>query len=134
LSGKINEVLNHLDAVKASLDAAAPTVKDDASLRAQIEGALAQRQEIFSLFTADFHNDEDSIQRPGALREEIPRGGFGASQGPTAEQLDYAKRFDAASDAAFAKYNGFVNSLQPLSKALEAKGVKPIEGLKIVQP
>lgn len=134
LYGKIDEVLNNLDAVKKSLDAAAPAVKDDAALRARIEGALAARQEIFGTFTADFHNDEDSVEHPGALREEIPRTGFGAAQPPTAEQLDYAKRFDAASDAAFAKYNAFVSSLQQLSKSLEVKGSKPIEGAKPVTP
>jgi photosystem II stability/assembly factor-like uncharacterized protein len=132
--GKIDDVLNNLDAVKKSLAAASVQAKNDPALSAKIAQAQTEREDVFSTFTADFHNDEDSIQRPGALREEIPRTGFGAPQPPTAEQLDYAKRYDAASNAAFAKYNAYVESLQALSKSVTAHGGKPIEGAKPVQP
>ena len=73
-------------------------------------------------FTADYNNGEDSIQRPGSLREEVPRTGFGAAAPPTAEQLDYASRFDAAYDDAFAKYNEYVKSLG----RLKLEGAKPV--------
>ncbi|HEY5341326.1 MAG TPA: hypothetical protein VIK27_09890, partial [Candidatus Aquilonibacter sp.] len=131
--GKIDDVLNNLDAVKKSL-AAATRVKGDAALSGQIASAQSERETIFSTFTADFHNDEDSIQHQGALREEIPRSGFGAAQPPTAEQLDYASRYDTAYNAAMAKYNAYVGSLQTLSKNLQAHGGKAIEGAKTVTP
>ncbi|HTU69459.1 MAG TPA: hypothetical protein VMF11_03980 [Candidatus Baltobacteraceae bacterium] len=129
--GKIDQVLNNLDAIKKSLASAKPS---GAALQGDVAKANAQWGTIFSSFTADFHNDEDQIQRPGSLREEIPRTGFGAAQPPTAEQLDYASRFDTAYAAAMARYNDYVTSLQSLSKRLQASGAKPIDGAKNVSP
>ncbi len=128
--GKIDEVLNNLDAIKKSLAMAAAASKSNPSLTAQIAAAQTQRDAIFYAFTADYHNDEDSIQRPGALREDVPRTGFGAAQPPTAETLRYASEFDGMYDAAFSKYNAFVASLGSLSKQLS----KPIDGATAVTP
>jgi photosystem II stability/assembly factor-like uncharacterized protein len=128
--GKIDEALNNLDAMKKSLASAADAAKSNASLASQIAAAQTQRDAIFYAFTADYHNDEDSIQRPGALREDIPRTGFGPAQPPTAETLRYASEFDGMYDAAFSKYNAFVASLQSLSTQLP----KPIDGAKEVNP
>jgi photosystem II stability/assembly factor-like uncharacterized protein len=134
--GKIDTVLNHLDAIKKSLASAAKAARNDAPLAARIAGAQKPWEQVFAAFTADFKNDEDSIQRSGSLRESVPRaGGFGGPQWPpTAEQLDYAKRFDAAYDAAFAKYNAYVSSLQSVQAALKAAGLKPLEGVSAVSP
>ena len=128
--GKIDEVLNNLDAMKKSLASAADAAKSNSSLASQIAAAQTQRDAIFYAFTADYHNDEDSIQRPGALREDVPRTGFGPAQPPTAETLSYASEFDGMYDAAFSKYNAFVASLQALSKQLP----KPIDGAVAVTP
>jgi hypothetical protein len=122
---KIDTILNGLDALKKSLDEAAAAVKDDAALSAQIDAAQKRRTAIFDTFTANFQNDEDSIQHPGKLREEIPRS-FGAAGPPTAEQLDYANRFDAAYGAALAAYGEYAASLQPLSKAIYEKTHHPL--------
>ncbi|HEX8807225.1 MAG TPA: hypothetical protein VF741_09755, partial [Candidatus Aquilonibacter sp.] len=64
------------------------------------------------------------VEHPGSLREEIPRGGFGAASPPTAAQLDTASRWDAAYAAAFTKYNDYVKSLNGL-KVEGAKEVTP---------
>ncbi len=113
--GQIDVALNNMDAIKKSLD------KANAS-DSRIAAAKAQWQVVFSGFTADYHNDEDSIQRSGSLRESVPRTGFGVQLPPTAEQLDYATRFDAAYNEAFAKYNDFVKSLS----GLNIDGAKPV--------
>ena len=91
---------------------------------------------MFSLFTADYHNDEDSIQRPGALREDVPSGGFlrGGNQPPTAALLEYAARFDVTYQDAFAKYNAFVNGLAPLQSALKSAGLSSLTGATPVSP
>jgi hypothetical protein len=128
--GKIDEALNNLDAMKKSLAAAADAAKSNPSLASQIADAQKQRDAIFYAFTADYHNDEDSIQRPGALREDVPRTGFGPAQPPTAETLRYASEFDGMYADAFSKYNAFVASLQSLSKQLP----NPIDGAKEVTP
>ncbi|HTA40153.1 MAG TPA: hypothetical protein VK760_13800, partial [Candidatus Acidoferrales bacterium] len=112
---KIDTVLNNLDAMKKSLADAAKTSAGNDAKAAQIAAAQTGRDAIFALFTADYHNDEDSIGRPGALREDVPRT-FGITP-PTAAALDYAARFDADYAAAFAKYNAFVDSVASLSLA-----------------
>jgi photosystem II stability/assembly factor-like uncharacterized protein len=134
--GKIDEALNNLDAIKKSLTAAAAAAKNDPALQRQIADAVARRQPVFDAFTADYKNDEDSIQRPGSLRESVPRtSGFGAPQWPPTEaQVDYSKRFDTAYAAAMSGYNAYVNSLQPLQDALKKAGIKPIEGTNAVTP
>ncbi len=133
--GKIDETLNNLDAVKKSLATAASAAKNNAPLERQIADARQRWQPVFSAITADYKNDEDSIQRPGSLRESVPRTGFGGPQlPPTAAQLDYARRFDAAYAAAMAGYNGYVSSLRPLQAALKRAGIKPLEGTTPVTP
>ncbi len=58
--------------------------------------ALALRGRL----TADFTNDEDSIGRPGRLREDLQSlaggGFFGGAAPPNAAQREYAARVDAA--------------------------------------
>ena len=136
--GKIDTVLNNLDALKKSLAAAsqAASKAGNASLVTQIASAESARTGIFSLFTADYHNDEDSIQRPGALREDVPSGGFlrGGNQPPTAALLEYAARFDVTYQDAFAKYNAFVNGLAPLQSALKSAGMASLTGATPVSP
>jgi photosystem II stability/assembly factor-like uncharacterized protein len=133
--GKIDEALNDLDAMRKSLNAASTAAKANASLLALIATAQQRRQSVFDAFTADYKNDEDSIQRPGSLRESIPRTGLGGpALPPTPAQLDYAKRFDAAYAAAVQNYNGFVASLAPLQTALKAAGLKAIDAAAPLQP
>jgi hypothetical protein len=115
LAGAINVTLNHLDAQKKALVAAQKTAGED--LASTIGAALKERDAIFSLFTADYHNDEDSIQRPGGLREDAP-GGFGAAAPPTQAQLEYGARYQKAYAAAVARYKAYVATyLVPLAKA-----------------
>jgi photosystem II stability/assembly factor-like uncharacterized protein len=136
--GKIDQVLNNLDAMRKSLAAAAhsPKITANASLVALVANAQSRSDEIFSLFTADYHNDEDSIQRPGALREDVPGIGFFSrgNQPPTTAQLEFAARFDTEYQAAFAKYNGFVAELAPLQAQLKTAGIKPLDGVNTVAP
>ncbi len=129
--GQIDTVLNNIDAMRRSLASAKPR---NAALAAKVADARTRVQAIFSSFTADYHNDEDSIQRPGSLRESLPRAGFGVQLAPTAAQLDYASRFDVAYEAAFARYNAFVKRLAVLSDELQHAGGKPIAGVHAVAP
>ncbi len=133
--GQIDTALNNLDAVKSSLAAAAKGAKAGSALAARIAAARAKWQPIFAGFTANYKNDEDSIERPGSLRESVPFTGFGGPQlQPTASQLDYAKRFDVAAAKAFAAYDAYVASLASLQPALKSAGLKPLAGLTQEQP
>jgi photosystem II stability/assembly factor-like uncharacterized protein len=134
--GKIDEALNNLDAIKKSLTQAAGAAKSNSSLQQMIAAAQQRWQPVFAAFTADYKNDEDSIQRPGSLRESVPRtSGFGGVQlAPTAAQLDYAKRFDAAYAAAIDGYNRYVSFLGPLQAALKESGFKPLAATNPLTP
>ncbi|MGH7728085.1 MAG: hypothetical protein ACREM2_04775, partial [Vulcanimicrobiaceae bacterium] len=66
--------------------ASAPPVPNAAALHAE---ALALRATL----TADYQNDEDSIQRPGKLREDIDSESTdGGPYPPTQAQRDFAAR------------------------------------------
>ncbi len=136
VGGKINTVLNDLDEQRKSLEAArAPlSTGSNTALLGQVNATLLARQTIFATFTANYQNDEDSIQRPGALREDIPRAGFGAASPPTPAVLSYARRYDREYVAAMAQYNAYVRTLGSLSTALRSAGLKPIDGAKTVTP
>jgi photosystem II stability/assembly factor-like uncharacterized protein len=132
----IDGALNNLDAIKKSLAAAASSAKGDAAIKSEVADAQQRWVNVFGAFTADYKNDEDSIQRPGSLRESIPRTtGLGGPQlPPTAAQLDLARRFDSAYAAALAQYNAYVTSLAPLQGALKKAGIKPLSGANTIAP
>ena len=134
--GKIDESLNNLDSIKKSLSTAVTAAGANASIKSQIAAAQQAWTPVFGAFTADYKNDEDSIQRPGSLRESVPRtSGFGGVQlPPTKAQLDYAQRFDTAYNAAIAGFNQYVSSLAGLQSALKQAGLKPLEGVTPVMP
>jgi photosystem II stability/assembly factor-like uncharacterized protein len=129
--GKIDAILNNLDAIEKSLTASAAAAKSNAALSAQIASAQRAWTPVFGAFTANYKNDEDSIQRGGSLRESVPRTGFGGPQlPPTAAQLNFSQRFDAAYADAVDKYNAYVASLAPLQSGLHAAGLKPLNGVE----
>lgn len=132
--GKIDQALNDMDAITKSLAAASKAGKADASLGDAIAAAQQQWTAVFGAFTANYKNDEDSIQRGGSLRESIPRTGFGGQLPPTAAQLEFAQRFDAGYASAMQGYNSYVASLAPLQTRLKSAGIKPLEGLNPITP
>jgi hypothetical protein len=125
----VDTMLNNLDSIKKQLDAANadPKAKADAALQQQIADTLTARDTLFHQLTADYHNDEDGIQKPGALREDL-QGifffGFGLITPAIAE---YGKRVDVDYTATVGNYNTFVRTTIPaLSTALQKAGLKPI--------
>jgi hypothetical protein len=93
----IDSALNRLDALTA-----AAQKSGDAALA---NDARATRSSL----TADYHNDEDSIGRPGELREAFY--GFdlvGNGGPPTAATLDLASRIDAAYALVMGRANAFL--------------------------
>ncbi len=102
---RIDATLNRLDAYAASAaqrSAGAPPAL--ASRLADVRTkALALRAEL----TADQTNDEDFIQRPGRIREDMQGLFFVSGAPPTAAVLDYAGRVDGAFDAAMRAVGSF---------------------------
>jgi hypothetical protein len=122
----VDTMLNALDSVKKELSDAKTNAKtkNDAALQKQIDAVLAQRDTLFRELTADYHNDEDSIQRPGALREDMQGLGFFGQGVLTPAVRQYAVRVDATYRSAVDRYNAFVRSLSSVNSALKSAGLK----------
>jgi photosystem II stability/assembly factor-like uncharacterized protein len=131
----IDTMLNGLDDVKKNLDAASVDAKKKnlTDLQTKIDAALAARTKLFDTLTANFQNGEDSIQRPGALREDL--FGIGFTGAPlTPPILEFAKRIDPRYDAAVASYNDYVtNGLKDVKAALKAANMKALPDVKILK-
>jgi photosystem II stability/assembly factor-like uncharacterized protein len=131
----VNTMLNNLDNVKKATDAAIDAAKkaNNSALASKLGDALTARQAVFNFLTADYHNDEDSIQRPGALREDI----FGLSfvtQGlitpPIAEAMT---RADGEVRDGVGRYNAFVTGVLPgVNAALKQAGMKALPSIAVV--
>lgn len=137
VSGKINTVIDRLAAQRRSLEAARAALAhgNDAALALRVAAALDREEAIFNAFTANYQNDEDSIQRPGALKEDVPRAGFGPAQPPpTPALLEYARRYDVEYRAEIGRYDAYVRSLQSLDAALHGAGIAPVSEALPIEP
>jgi photosystem II stability/assembly factor-like uncharacterized protein len=113
----VDAALNRLDAVAASAQQRGLTPLADRARR--LRGEL----------TADYHNDEDSIGRPGKLRENLQDLiGFRAASGvPSAATLDLAARIDGDYVAAMRQVADFFSSdVAGANATLTAAGAKPL--------
>ncbi len=127
VQGRIDTILNDIDAQRKVLKTAQTALgkNGNTALLAKVTAAQSAQNAIFSKFTANYQNDEDSIQYPGQLREDVPRSGFGGPQPPTAALLEYAKRFDTEFASAVAQYRAYVkNVYDPLESQLRTAGIR----------
>jgi photosystem II stability/assembly factor-like uncharacterized protein len=122
---RLNDTLNRLDAYAASAAERARGTSGElatalASVRAK---ALALRARL----TADFTNDEDFIQRPGRIREDMSGLLNASGAPPTAATLDYAARVDGAFAAVMRDYAAFErDDVARANAALAAAGKPPL--------
>jgi len=91
----IDVALNRIDAVIKS---------------SKTPATIARSHALRDRLTADFHNGEDSLQRPGRLREDMQglTGGRGGSSAPNAAQLEAAARIDAEYASVMRDVNAFL--------------------------
>ena len=94
---RLDDALNRLDAYAASAGERAKGASGE--LAAALAGVRTKALALRARLTADFTNDEDFIQRPGRIREDMQGLLFGAGAPPSAATLDYAARVDGAFDA-----------------------------------
>ncbi len=132
----VDVMLNSLDAAKKQFTAAMndPKLKTNVALQAKLKAAMASHDAVFSNLTADFHNDEDSIERPGALREDM-QGVFYLGGGLLTQPIrDFAGKLQTRYKAAVVQYNTFTTSANALSADLKSAGLKPITGVNAIKP
>ncbi|MFN2459294.1 MAG: WD40/YVTN/BNR-like repeat-containing protein [Candidatus Velthaea sp.] len=94
----IDAALNRIDGIIQSAKKRL-TNGADGALDARLNATVERAQAVKDTLTADFHNDEDSLQRPGKVREDMQRLLFGALPLTDATRA-YAARIDAAFGAA----------------------------------
>lgn len=122
----IDAALNGLDAVKKAVDGLAKSARAQ-TVSAAIAALRQAQGRIFDSFTANYANDEDSIQRPGGLREDV-EGLFELVGPPQAPLIDYAQQVDARYNAAMMRYNSFASrDVGKFNDALRGAGLQPIK-------
>ncbi len=125
----VDTMLNALDDVKKAIDAESATAKkaNNAAAVAALDAAAAARKSLFDRLTADYQNDEDGIQRPGALREDIEGLYFGAQGLITAPVKAAMARADGELRDAVGAYNAFVAQILPQTNVqLQHAGMKSL--------
>ena len=133
----VDTMLNHLDDVTkaANTDLAAAQKAQNTALVAKLNDFLAARKTLFDTLTADYHNDEDGIQRPGALREDVQSAYFGAQGLPTQPVIEFIARINGELRDGAGRYNSFVSNAVPAANsALQAAGMKPLPSIPQVTP
>jgi photosystem II stability/assembly factor-like uncharacterized protein len=125
----VDRMLDNLDTVKTALDGAAAAAKkaNDTAASSRIDAIAAARTGVFDALTANYQNDEDSIERPGKVREDIETLFFLTGTQVTPAIQSYMDRTDVELRGGVARYNDFVKSQLPaLNEELKALGVKPV--------
>ena len=125
----IDRALNRLDAVIASAQKASTSTNGaDASLVQTLDKTTARAREVRGELTADYHNDEDSIQIPGKLREDVQGlNASGLGGPPTQAQRSFAARVGAEYTAAMHDVTAFFASdVATANRALAAAGAAPL--------
>ncbi|HUA08152.1 MAG TPA: hypothetical protein VMA98_02690 [Candidatus Acidoferrales bacterium] len=129
LFSKVDVMLNNLDAMKKGIDegiAAAKKANDSASA-STLQTIEAARTSVFDQLTANFHNDEDSIQMPGKVREDLQAIMFFGGAAVTPAMRDYTKRVEGEFDRATVNYDALVKQQLPaLNQTLQALKVKAV--------
>jgi hypothetical protein len=122
----VDKALNALDAVKKDLSKTLPPLRrGNSSAFAQGAAILRLRDQLFSRLTADFHNDEDGIARPGALREDV-EGLTGVSGTPLPALLAFAATVDERYNNTMREYGDLATMVGSFNSTLRAAGRKPL--------
>jgi photosystem II stability/assembly factor-like uncharacterized protein len=126
---QVDTMLNNLDTVKKSIDdgIAAAKKAGDSATQSKLESIEAARATVFDQLTANYQNDEDSIQMPGKVREDVQTIMFFGGAVITPAMRDYVHRVEGDLKSATANYNAFVATQLPaLNQALTTLKLKAV--------
>ena len=131
LYSQVDTMLNNLDTVKKSIDDGIAAAKKAGDTRDAEQARSASRRRasaVFDELTANYQNDEDSIQMPGKVREDVQSIMFFARHGDHAGAARLrAIASKASSRTATAHYNAFVKAQVPaLNDALTTLKLKAV--------
>jgi photosystem II stability/assembly factor-like uncharacterized protein len=126
---QVDVMLNNIDSIKKGIADASGAAKKagNDTLVQKLATMETARMALFDTLTMDQQNDEDGIERPGKLREDVGQLQFFSGGVITPAMLEYTARVQRELDDATAKYNAFVSANLPaLNDALTASKLKTI--------
>ncbi|NNM99954.1 MAG: hypothetical protein HKL91_09165 [Candidatus Eremiobacteraeota bacterium] len=128
LYSSVDTMLNHLDSIAKAI-AAEPALSGPAA--AALARARSGRTAVMAQLTANYSNGEDSVSRPGALRENLDGALSSLQSFPvqgiiTQAAAQFYARIDAEYRAARNAYNAYVRSLSALNVRLRAAGARTL--------
>jgi photosystem II stability/assembly factor-like uncharacterized protein len=117
----VDVMLNHLDAIGAEL-AKEPAARSAAAQR-KLDDARRRRLRVMRLLTANYTNGEDSVSRPGSLRENIEGALTSLESFPvqgivTPAAAEFYARIDAEYRTARRAYDAYARSLPAIDARL----------------
>ena len=126
---QVDTMLDNLDTVKKAIveGIAAAKKAGDSATQSKLEAIDTQRMSLFDELTANYQNDEDGIERPGKVREDVQTVMFFSGAYITPAMREYGTRVAAELRQASTHYNAFVRDQLPaLNGALKAVNVKAV--------
>ncbi|HLI97210.1 MAG TPA: hypothetical protein VKT72_14170 [Candidatus Baltobacteraceae bacterium] len=132
LYSSVDVMLNHLDTIGKALDGQ----PSGGAAQAPLDRARQNRASVMAQLTAAYTNGEDSVSRPGSLRENLD-GALSSLQSfpvqgiitPAAAQF-YA-RIDSEYRAARNAYNAYARSIPQVNVQLTKLGLRPLPAIPL---
>ena len=129
LYSDVDTMLNHLDTVGKALSAEPTAVGGSAA--AALASARSGRTAVMAQLTANYTNGEDSVSRPGALRENLDGALTSLQSFPvqgiiTQAAAQFYARIDAEYRTARNAYNAYARSIPAVNRDLRAVGARTL--------
>ena len=129
LYSSVDVMLNNLDKVGKALKAE-PTASGP-SAKAALDRARQARASVMSRLTAAYTNGEDSVSRPGSLRENLDGALTSLQSFPvqgivTPAAAEFYARIDSEYEAARDAYNAYARSISKTNVELTGLGLRPL--------
>jgi hypothetical protein len=126
---QVDTMLDHLDTIGKAIagERAAP----GSAAQAALARASRECSAVMAKLTANYTNGEDSVSRPGSLRENLDGALTSLQSFPvqgivTPAASDFYARIDAEYERARKAYNDYVAGLAQVDATLRASGVAPL--------
>jgi len=128
----VDTMLNNLDDAAKSLSAASTQVAKlgDAALNGRLADAIGAEKRVHAQLTADYHQGEDVLLTPGALREDLFINCYEAMATPA--YLDLQRDIDASFRKGVDLYNAFAGTIPAVNAALISAKQAPLPIVKTV--
>jgi len=133
LYSSVDTMLNHLDRIGKAL--AAEPLSAHGTTAAALASARRGRNAVMAQLTANYTNSEDSVSRPGALRENLDGALSSLQSFPvqgivTQAAAQFYARIEAEYRAARNAYNAYARSIPALNARLRAAGARALPLLR----